>query len=190
MVSRASAKAEYRSMATTTCEVTWLLFLLRDLHINHEKLALMYCDNQAALHVAANLEFHERLTHIEANSHLVRNRVLDGTIKTFYVSTRNQLADVFTKVLGVDNFLRLIKKLGMINIFASNIEYPEYGSQNQAARALLLRRGGGGWVGVEVDNAIDTTCARHHSRVAIDTTSTRHDSRVDNASAGHLNKLE
>ena len=150
----------------------------------------MYCDNEAALPIAANLEFHERLTHIEADCHIVRNRVLDGTIKTFYVSTRKQLADVFTKALGVDNFLRLIKKLGIINIFASNIEYPEYGSQNQAARALLLRRGGGGWVGVEVDNAIDTTCAGHHSRVAIDTTSTRHDSRVDNASAGHLNKLE
>ena len=30
MVSRSSAEAEYRSMATTTCEVTWLLFLLRD----------------------------------------------------------------------------------------------------------------------------------------------------------------
>lgn len=69
----------------------------------------------------------------------MRNRVLDGTIKTFYVFTRNQLADVFTKALGIDNFLRLIKKSGMINIFASNIVHPEYVSQNQVARALLLK---------------------------------------------------
>ena len=28
---------------------------------------------------------------------------------------------------------------GVINIFAQNIQYPEYSSQNQEARALLLR---------------------------------------------------
>ena len=36
MVSRSSAEAEYRSMATTTCEVTWLLYLLKDLHVQHD----------------------------------------------------------------------------------------------------------------------------------------------------------
>ena len=34
-----------RSMASTTCEVTWILFLLRDLQVKHEKLVLLYCDN-------------------------------------------------------------------------------------------------------------------------------------------------
>ena len=89
MVSRSSAKAEYRSMATTTCDVTWLLYLLKDLHVQHDKPVLLYCDNQAALHIAANPIFHERSKHIEANCHIVRNRVLDGTIKTFHVASKN-----------------------------------------------------------------------------------------------------
>ena len=54
MVSRSSAEAKYRSMASTTCEVTWILFLLRDLQVKHEKSVLLYYDNQAALHIAAN----------------------------------------------------------------------------------------------------------------------------------------
>ena len=126
-------------MASTTCEVTWLLYLLKDLHVSHDKPVLMYCDNQAALHISANPVFHERSKHIEADCHIVRNRVLDGTIKTFHVSSRNQLADIFTIALGVDNFLRQLKRLGVINIFAQSIHYPDYLSQNQEARALLSR---------------------------------------------------
>ena len=108
-VSRSSAEVEYRFMATTTCELTWILYLLRDLHITHEKPALMYCDNQVALHISANPVFHEMSKHIEADCHIVRDKILDGTIKTFYVSSRNQLADIFTKALGVDNYLRLLR---------------------------------------------------------------------------------
>ena len=82
IVSRSSAKAEYKSMATTTCEVTWLLYLLRDLHIPHQKPVLLYGDNQATLHISTNPVFHGRSKHIEANCHIVRNKILDGTIKT------------------------------------------------------------------------------------------------------------
>ena len=138
-MSRSSAEVEYRSTASTTCEILWLLYLLKDLHVSHNKPALMYCDNQVALHIAANPVFHERSKHIEVDCHIVRNRVLDGTIKTFHVNSKNQLADIFTKALGMDKFLRLQKRLGVINIFAQTIQYLEYASLNQEARALLLR---------------------------------------------------
>ena len=104
IVSRSSAESEYRAMATTTCELTWILHLLQDLHVKHDKPVLMFCDNQAAIHIAANPVFHQRSKHIEANCHIVRNKILDGALKTFYVSTKNQLADVFTKALGVESF--------------------------------------------------------------------------------------
>ena len=64
---------------------------------------------------------------------------MDGTIKTFYVSTKNQLANVFTKALGVEDYLRLIKKLDIINIFAYTVEYPQTTVLSQEARAQLLR---------------------------------------------------
>ena len=116
-----------------------VLHLLQDLHVKHDKPVLLYCDNQAALQIAANPVFHERSKHIEANCHVVRNKIIDGTLKTFYVSTKNQLANVFTKALGVENYLRLVTRLGVINIFAHVVEYPSPPKPSQKARVVLLR---------------------------------------------------
>ena len=41
-------------MASLTCEITWVLQLLKDLKIEHPKLAMLFCDNEAALYIVAN----------------------------------------------------------------------------------------------------------------------------------------
>jgi len=71
-VAKSTAEAEYRVMATACLEITWLHYILDDLKVIQEKPTILNCDNEAALHIAANPVSHERTKHIEIDCHIVR----------------------------------------------------------------------------------------------------------------------
>jgi hypothetical protein len=111
-----NAETEYRAMAGTCCELTWLRHLLTDLHMLISDPVTLHCDNQVALHIAKNPVFHERTRHIEMDCHFIRDKILQGEIATRYMISSQQLADVFTKTLGKEKFKQLMCKLGVIDI--------------------------------------------------------------------------
>lgn len=116
-VSRSSSEAEYRALASAACEMQWLLYLLRDLHVKSSKPPVLFCDNQSALHIAANPVFHERTKHLDIDCHIVREKLLAGIFKLLPVSSQDQLADFFTKPLLPQPFGILLSKLGLLDLY-------------------------------------------------------------------------
>ncbi|KAL5551858.1 hypothetical protein UlMin_002034 [Ulmus minor] len=115
-VSRSSAEAEYRALSSTASELIWLQKLLRDFQVEVSSPALLYCDNQAAIHIASNPTFHERTKHIEIDCHFVRERITSGVLKLLPIRSQHQLADMFTKPLPSAQLSSLLSKMAVKDI--------------------------------------------------------------------------
>lgn len=59
----------------------------------------IYCDNMSAINISKNLVLHSRTKHIDIRYHFIRELVESGTVQIDHITTENQIADIFTKVL-------------------------------------------------------------------------------------------
>ena len=110
-VSRSSTETKYRSLAAGATELAWLRQVLCDLGLFLASAPIIWCDNTSALALASNPVFHGRTKHIEVDYHFVREKVVRGDISIQFISTDDQIADLFTKALPSPRFLRLSSKL-------------------------------------------------------------------------------
>jgi len=74
-VSRSSTEAEYKALADTVAELTWLEALLKELHVSMTSAPILWCDNLGATYLSANPVFHARTKHVEIDFHFVREKV-------------------------------------------------------------------------------------------------------------------
>jgi histone deacetylase 1/2 len=112
-VSRSSTEAEYKSLANATAEVIWVEALLKELGVQSRYPPRLWCDNLGATYLSANPVFHARAKHIEIDFHFVRERVMKKQLEVRFISTKDQIADGFTKALGIRLFTQFRNNLNL-----------------------------------------------------------------------------
>jgi len=94
-------------------EAIWLQDLMDDLGIEQDFLKVNY-DSMSIIYLAKNQVYHVRKKHIDVRYHFLREILEDGDIELKKIHTKNNLADMLTKVVpGVKfnhckNLLRIL----------------------------------------------------------------------------------
>jgi hypothetical protein len=75
--------------------------------LGNTQVPILYQDNQAAIHIMNNQVNSARSKHIDVRYHYIKEQIRLGNIRSKFIGTDKQLADGFTKIQNVANFLRM-----------------------------------------------------------------------------------
>lgn len=90
--------------------------VLDELKISHPTTACLWCDNLGAKYLSLNRVFHARTKYIEIDFHFVRERVAQKLLEIRFITTRDQLADGFTKVLTAQQMDAFRRNLNLLPV--------------------------------------------------------------------------
>lgn len=74
----------------------------------------IFCDNTSAINISKNPILHARTKHFELKYHFLREKVQNKEVVLEHVSSKEQLADIFTKPLPKASFTYLRGELGVL----------------------------------------------------------------------------
>lgn len=100
-VALSTTEAKYVNAVTAAKNNVWTRFL-NELKFKVSK-NLLFVDNQSAVKLIKNSEFHQRSKHIDVKYHFIRDLYENKIIDVKYICTDYQLADIFTKPLYIQN---------------------------------------------------------------------------------------
>jgi hypothetical protein len=115
-IALSSTEAEYKGVAIIACEVVWLQKLFSDLGQSVDAPFVIYCDNISSILFANNPIYHVKTKHIKVHYHFIRKKILAKEIDLIHVSTKDQVADIFTKVLGTNKLRKFRKMFGVLEV--------------------------------------------------------------------------
>ena len=106
-VATSTMESEYIAASSTTKDVIWLRHLLANLRFPQPQPTRLYSDNQSAIRLVHNPEFHRCTKHIDIMYHFICKHQQKGHIDICYISTVDQVADLFTKALPANRLCLL-----------------------------------------------------------------------------------
>ncbi|GJR73019.1 hypothetical protein Tco_0085384 [Tanacetum coccineum] len=107
-----SVEAEYIALSGCCAQVLWMRSQLTDYGLGFNKIP-MYYDNKSTITLCCNNVQHSRSKHIDIRFHFIKEQVKNGVVELYFVNTKYQLPDIFTKALGREIMEFLINKPGM-----------------------------------------------------------------------------
>ena len=111
MVCLSTAEAEFVAATEVAKDVLWVRGLLTELGMPPKSPAVIFEDNQACVAMIRNSSVTARNRHFAVKMAWLREQVEAGSLRFAYVASKNNLADIFTKILPAPLFSSLRDRL-------------------------------------------------------------------------------
>ena len=113
IIALSSTEAEYIAQTHAAKEAMWLQNFVDEVRGTGGAAITINCDNQGAIVLAKDNNFHSRTKHIDLRYHFIREAVEDGKIIVSYIPTDENVSDIFTKALARPKFQKFVEMLGL-----------------------------------------------------------------------------
>jgi hypothetical protein len=117
-VALSSTEAEYLAQVHAAKEAIWIDEFIGDIVPEVTLPVTIYADNQGAMDLTRTTKHHARTKHIKRAQHWVREAVSHGEVRFEYISTQDNVADLFTKSLGGPQLRHLLRRAGMEGVMS------------------------------------------------------------------------
>lgn len=111
-VTLSSTEAEYVASSQAVRDLVWIRQLVSDLEVSFGSTVLKM-DNQSAIRLVKNPEFHKRTKHIDIAYHFIREKYNKGFFELVNVPTDEQVADILTKALPIEKLHKFRALMGV-----------------------------------------------------------------------------
>ena len=95
--------------------------LIIDLKNEPVSATVIYEDNQSAICIAKNPQFHGRSKHIAVKYHFIRDQVENNNMELKYCRTNGMIADMLTKGLNGEQFAKLRHMAGVREVIDHSV---------------------------------------------------------------------
>lgn len=113
VVTLSTTEVEFIVAASCACQAIWVRRILEKLGQTQEKCTVIFCDNSSTIKLSKNHVMHGRSKHIDVRFHFLRDLTKDGAIRLMHYSSEDQVADIMTKPLKLENFSKVERQLGL-----------------------------------------------------------------------------
>ena len=111
-IAKSSTEAEYYAVGEAACEALFMRqWVERHIYDASCPTMTILCDNQGAQAMSTHATNHNNTKHIDIRHHFIRHHTASGAIIVSFIRTEQQLADIFTKAVGVNILHSLCKAI-------------------------------------------------------------------------------
>jgi hypothetical protein len=108
-----TTESEYVAATHGVKEALWLCSLLSEVFGPFKDMSVLLCDNQSAIALAHDHQYHVRTKHIDMHYHFICWVVDEGVVWLVYFPTEDMVADILTKVLPSPKVKHFAAGLGL-----------------------------------------------------------------------------